>query len=578
MKKTSNYLIVILLLSGLVLLPGYNGLIAQPLAPSQIIFNTKHNLSISGLGTVKSTTERRMCIFCHIPHHASTEIPYLWNRALSAAEYTSYQSTTMYAVAGQPTGASKMCLSCHDGTIALGALVSETQEIEFAGGLRFMPEGPSKLGTDLSDDHPVSFEYDNVLFMNNNELQDPSGLTSEVMLDSEGFLQCTSCHDPHRNDYGSFLVKDNTFSAICTTCHKKDGWDLSLHSTSAAVWNGTGSDPWPHTPYNTVSENGCENCHRPHTAGGHERLLNYAFEEDNCIICHNGNAASSNIEIEITKTYRHPVQDYTGVHDAAEDFTSGSVPDHVECSDCHNPHQANSDTAVAPFVPGALKGVTGIDSSGQRVENSSYEYEICYNCHADNNVISMLPLTREIADLNTRLEFDPVNPSFHPVEIEGVNPDVPSLLFPYTISSIIYCTDCHSNDDTAGPAGSHGSIYEYLLEENYTTDDDTIETATAYALCYKCHDRNSILADQSFSKHSLHLGATVNAPCSACHDAHGISDIQGNSINNTHLINFDINIVNMNSASERYFEDLGTFTGRCFLNCHANEHNPKQYP
>jgi len=462
--------------------------------------------------------------------------------------------------------------------MAFGSLGSETREIEFAGEVRFIPEGPSKLGTDLSDEHPVSFDYDNALFMNNNELLDPSGLTSEVLLDAGGRMQCTSCHDPHNNDYGNFLVKDNIFSAICTTCHQKDGWEFNSHSISTAVWNGTDPDPWPHTPYNTVSENGCENCHRPHTAGGHERLLNYAFEEDNCIVCHNGNTAALNIEMQLTKTYRHPVQDYTGVHDVAEDFSSGSVPDHVECSDCHNSHKANSDTAVAPFVPGALKGVKGIDSSGQIVENSSYEYEICYNCHADNSVISALPITRDIAELNTRLEFDQINPSFHPVEAAGVNPNVPSLLSPYTISSIIYCTDCHGNDDDAGPAGNHGSIHEYLLKENYTTLDDTIESFTEYALCYKCHDRISILADQSFSKHSLHLGATVNAPCSACHDAHGISDIQGNSTNNTHLINFDTDIVNMNGANERYFEDLGTFTGICFLNCHGNEHNPKQYP
>ncbi len=138
---------------------------------SGTILNTKHNLSVSGPGTVKSTTEDRVCIFCHTPHNADTNVPYLWNRSDPADNYIPYQSTTLYSTVGQPTGASKMCLSCHDGTIALGALLTEQFEIPFSGGIRFMPEGDTKLGTDLSDDHPISLVYNNTLASNNSEIK-----------------------------------------------------------------------------------------------------------------------------------------------------------------------------------------------------------------------------------------------------------------------------------------------------------------------------------------------------------------------------------------------------------------------
>jgi hypothetical protein len=154
---------------------------------SGTIVDTKHNLSISGPGAVKSTTEDRICIFCHAPHNSSP-IGFLWNRFDPPDNYTPYQSTTIYATVGQPTGSSKMCLSCHDGTIALGALVSEKVEIPFAGGLRFIPAGPEKLGTDLSDDHPVSFVYDASLTASNTELAPPTTLPSEIRLDSNNLM------------------------------------------------------------------------------------------------------------------------------------------------------------------------------------------------------------------------------------------------------------------------------------------------------------------------------------------------------------------------------------------------------
>ena len=98
---------------------------------------------------------------------------------------------------------------------------------------------------------------------------------------------------------------------------------------------------------------------------------------------------------------------------------------------------------------------------------------------------------------NKRIQFEPGNLSCHRVEAAGRNANVPSLIAPWTVSSVVTCTDCHDNDTGPNapvpgtvPAGPHGSHYQQLLVARYDRDTDrTAESAAAYALCYKCHDR-----------------------------------------------------------------------------------------
>ena len=118
------------------------------------IRHSKHDLSVTGAGPTKSPYEREICVFCHAPHGASGESP-LWNRFSSGVVYETYKSSTAKAKVGQPTGSSKQCLSCHDGTIALGMVRSRATPIRFAGGVVAMPPGKANLSADLSDDHPV---------------------------------------------------------------------------------------------------------------------------------------------------------------------------------------------------------------------------------------------------------------------------------------------------------------------------------------------------------------------------------------------------------------------------------------
>jgi predicted CXXCH cytochrome family protein len=221
---------------------------------SQSVVNTVHNLSVSGTGTVKATSETEVCVFCHTPHNSNPTGP-LWNRNDPGATYVLYNSSTLQAVPGQPDGSSVLCLSCHDGTIALGDVISRVTDISFSGGITRMPAGKSNLTTDLSDDHPVSFLYNAALALSDGQLKDPSAVSYPVSLEN-GKIQCISCHDPHKNLYSKFLVASTQFSGLCFKCHDRNYWAPSSHNTSTKTWNGTGTNPWQHTSYTTVAENG----------------------------------------------------------------------------------------------------------------------------------------------------------------------------------------------------------------------------------------------------------------------------------------------------------------------------------
>ena len=529
----------------------------------QSIVNTVHNLSTSGTGDIKATSESEICVFCHTPHNSRPVTP-LWNRDDPGITYILYNSSTIDASPGQPDGASILCLSCHDGTIAIGNVYTRTVDISLVSGITLMPTGNSNLSTDLSDDHPISFTYNSALAISDGELKDPASITYPVELE-DSKVQCTSCHDPHKNTYSKFLVTTSQNSAICLSCHDRDYWPASSHSTSTSTWNGSGTDPWTHTEYTTVSENACENCHRPHSAGSSELLMNYEIEENNCLNCHNGNVASTNIETQLSKSYTHNVYSYSGVHDAGESVLV--LTQHVECADCHNPHAVRNNLPNAPDVQGYNEGVIGIDQSGNDVNPVSYEYEICYRCHADSPTKPASTTTRVIVQDNVRLEFDTGNPSYHPISGAGANTSVPSLIS-LTFSSIIYCTDCHGSDGAGSPEGPHGSIYPSILKYQYETADYTVESASSYELCYSCHSRTSILNDETFPYHYRHI-VEENSPCNACHDPHGISSLDGTFTNNTHLINFDVNIV---TGGMQRFVDQGDKHGYCQLNCHGQGH------
>lgn len=572
-----RYSVLLLLFSIIMLL-----LAGAPDAKVGGIMNTRHNLSITGPGELKALTETRVCVFCHTPHNAAPRTP-LWNKQLEPVNYDVYASTSLHVTPGQPTGPSRLCLSCHDGTVALGSVIHPAGGIATTGEIT--PSRPSFIGTSLRGHHPIAFSY---LDARANPEIYPTPPLSLHFYGASLTVHCTTCHDPHDDSFGKFLVMDNRYSALCTQCHVKNGWSATTHRTSAAVVSGVLPIPprtWP--AWLTVAEWGCEECHTPHSAGALQRLLYFNREEDNCYFCHNGTVAKKNIYSQFQKISIHKVAAATGVHSPTE--SPARITDHVECVDCHEPHTVNSRTANAPFVSGRLDNVTGVDITGSGIRTAAYEYQICFKCHADSTPSLAFspgfPLLRAFNTTNLRTKFNATNPSFHPVEAVGKNMTVPSIPSQYmltmTASSVIYCTDCHDSDESisiggTGPKGPHGSVYPPILRERYETTDNTMESFQTYALCYRCHNRDSILANQSFKRHQQHI-VNDRTPCSICHDPHGIP-LDTATGNHTHLINFDTRSV-LPYPGQAYpkYTDTGGGTGSCLLVCHSHQHFNSSY-
>lgn len=222
------------------------------------IRDTKHNLSGSlskwpGKFTVKAVDEPEICIFCHTPHNATPAQP-LWNHELSGVtNYINYWSNTLASYSSEAEappidGYSKLCLSCHDGTVAVGSVQSRTPEIlmeasecvDGSGKLIVGGECSGYIGTDLSGGHPISIVYNQSLVDKRNgktnlcQLNPPPSSDPDVKLYStqggQRGVQCTSCHDPHTNK--SAELKDGqlwppfwqkpSYNDVCYVCHKVD--------------------------------------------------------------------------------------------------------------------------------------------------------------------------------------------------------------------------------------------------------------------------------------------------------------------------------------------------------------------
>ena len=327
-----------------------------------------------------------------------------------------------------------------------------------------------------------------------------------------------------------------------------------------------------------VMPKSCRACHRG-------MRISVNGEEDNCLQCHgepsnrsnmasrgylsSAGVALADIGVELQKPYSHPTLTYRNIHRQNEILPEDQLqtPRHSECVDCHNPHVVSADQ---PF-----RGILG-RRVGNTIIDVQYEYELCYKCHAES---ANLPGD----STNKHAEFKITNPSFHPVEGEGARSFVISLREPYTARadkpgdvSIITCSSCHGSEDARGPRGPHGSTYEGLLVENYEQRDGFPEGQFTYALCYKCHDRISILGDESFPHHSRHIVGLASAAggtsCFTCHDAHGSTVYPS-------MIRFNEEVVrpNLNGKLEYRPNGAAARSGTCSLFCHEVEHDERSY-
>ena len=214
---------------------GYSNPLAAATFPTQGVAGTPHDLSSTGPRTV--TTAKDACIFCHLPHGTvggiTLDVP-VWNHETTAATFHMYSSTGLKgAIDSQPTGPSLACLSCHDGTVAMGTLHDaptgggETDYSAAQGGIdrdSGKMVGRNVLPSDLSSVHPISIAYRDDLVPN---LRPPGGLVGVKLYPANvrgAKVQCPSCHDPHnfglQGDTAPFLRVTQIGSALCFACHR----------------------------------------------------------------------------------------------------------------------------------------------------------------------------------------------------------------------------------------------------------------------------------------------------------------------------------------------------------------------
>lgn len=561
------------------------------------------------------------CIYCHVPHGGGTKG--LWNQTLSNQSYTLYSSGSNQNSSVQPQsgGSSSTCLSCHDGTVAVGQTIG-------IGTLKMSGHVSDVLGTHLEGSHPFSLQL---------PLKDAADLVPNIAANGtskdatvkliSGNIECSSCHNPHvqyiDKRAGDFLVRDNAKSAICLACHETsartvNGRDNSLQQWLSAVHSTSPEQVAPKAAlgnYTTVAEYGCSSCHVSHNATGPGMLRKNTNRPPNvddtaqtCFICHDGSTNMVqpllNVLADFQKT-GHPYSDPNNQHTLGEAI----VPDknrHATCADCHNSHASNPTNAftAAPALRPSQSGVSGIAMDGSQVKVAANQYENCLRCHAISvgkqnlSIYGYMPARTLYAGdtLNVMMQFSITASSQHPVMRDATGINQASLLkYMWDLSGKvqsrpmglrIFCTDCHNSDTNrefggTGPNGPHGSRNDHILERPYlisrvdgaTGPGSPIinllpspmldPTGSPYALCAKCHDLRNVNSDITFSQHSRHIQDGFS--CSTCHSAHGV---QAGTVGvlGRRLVSFDMNVVAPVNGTVSY-----TGAG-CNLRCHNHDH------
>jgi predicted CXXCH cytochrome family protein len=609
-------------------------------APGHVIAS-RHNLSTGGTGTVRATLETQVCVFCHTPHNANPA-PQLWNHQTNAAQtYTAYGSSSFDSgtlpgtfntfsgrSAGQPTGSSRLCLSCHDGTIALGATLNNGTILLSGTAGGFVPVS-SNLGTDLSNDHPVSFAR----ATGDTQVRDPLPGDAVHLETGTGFVQCVSCHDPHLENADptvrKFLVKGNARSAVCTSCHQKSGsgwaWSSSPHSTSTKTYTAANTGGTvglgAHTGYSNVADNGCASCHRAHTAPQAQRLLKSVNQKNLCFQCHGASpVAAKNLATVFAKARTHPLETSTAtiLHDYAEVSSSptnfSGARRHVDCVDCHNSHGVanagspgtglHADRTNTIVSTSVLAGASGVEpatwpaalarsgsfpmtspaQTGYAVSPSAArEYQICLKCHSSYAYGTLPPPSPSGgSQTDAASEFNPNNLSYHPViGVPHLRVPASTLVAPWnqTINATrMYCSDCHGNNETTSasvPRGPHGSTNPYVLRfanATWSTTAPTLNQTTG--LCYNCHSSSTIKSTNNVHGEGGHQGF----PCQYCH----VATPHGSFRPSLMALTKDRSPYNLGVAQLIRWQRASTPTGysasSCYSACHEKHNNASYAP
>lgn len=252
MKKliTSSIGMISLVFSGLVLADGLGlGIVGSPHDFADD-YSDEVGGTVAELGATGGWNGRNeICRVCHVPHdHSRAQQRYLngllWNHGVSAQTYTMYDSSWSSTLDGaqspQPDGIAKLCLGCHDGTVAIdtfdkyaGTAGNEITNI-YGGavGAFVVPGFTDGANLDLRGTHPLSITYDTVAdpgLRGTSTTMGTSGTIADVL--DAGKVQCSSCHDVHDQESvpNTHLLRvaqkdmggGEQASGLCLTCHIK---------------------------------------------------------------------------------------------------------------------------------------------------------------------------------------------------------------------------------------------------------------------------------------------------------------------------------------------------------------------
>ena len=216
-------------------------------APKSAVKNSPHDFmtGING-GGEWTAPSYALCSFCHIAHKfgagaASADVPgyLLWNHTLSSATYTVYTSPSMVNPAepldGQMT-TSNLCLSCHDGTVAINSFYEDISLADYSGTIggqtaAFMPGAATIDPQAQGKQHPINFLYPAPTDAANIGMRPAA---DNFSIDGngtvplyDGKMQCSTCHDPHAGPTVSHLFfrafpstpEQTATGSFCTYCH-----------------------------------------------------------------------------------------------------------------------------------------------------------------------------------------------------------------------------------------------------------------------------------------------------------------------------------------------------------------------
>jgi len=365
-------------------------------------------------------------------------------------------------------------------------------------------------------------------------------------------------------------------------------------------------------PVKSQVHKACATCHRSHNVprGGEKKLIKTASVDELCLPCHEpgktafmtefapklpawaGGEGSGHLKGRFssrrTESYSRVVTSDTGQR----------VQLAQDCAACHDSHGRER---------GKLRRL-GFDNRGQLLDRRPQSVaEVCFGCHAGQEAALLRTSAPDLGLLFARGAM-----SSHRIGATAAGrPELPSLRSGL-VAGGLDCTSCHDNPDPGGARGPHASPHVALLKASFGRERDMARLGDRVNdLCLVCHDRASILGNQSFTFHAQHLkgftsstsavgrmgvqqeaqaalgirtvrdlrsgraggfiaGRGEPTACATCHASHG-------SLRQPSLVEFDTAVVGPSSLGAPIFQRTSLGHGTCTLSCHGYDHVQTRY-